>query len=255
MLTAIPSQYHLLISIGGLVILLLLITGAAQRYQAYQLEKEAALRRILRGISQIESILSMIQDSAAAKKLKVLLRKEVLARYLAVRQIHKRLDNLDNLIATAQRNLQVAESRGEVQLIKPSERSVFNNYIKGIGELIKFLSMEGHIAGMNTSERLKYQHDLSALRADYVSLYHSTEARELAKQQMWTAATNHLKEALGVLSALGPNNEHVNNTYKQLTREYKQVINGQVPGVENTSNTQEELLAENPAEAANTEIS
>ncbi len=255
MLTAIPSQYHLLISIGGLVILLLLITGAAQRYQAYQLEKEAALRRILRGISQIESILSMIDASAASKKLKVLLRKEVLARYLAVRQIHKRLKNLDNLIASAQRNLQAAESRSEVQLIKPSDRSVYNNYIKGISELIKFLSMEGHIAGMNNPERVNYQHELSALRADYVSLYHSTEAKELAKQQMWTEATNHLKEALGVLSAQGPNNEHVNDTYKQLTQEYKQVINRQLPGVENTVNTQDGLMAENPVETATTEVS
>jgi len=255
LLAAIPSQYHLLISIGGLVILLLLITGAAQRFQAYQLEKEAALRRILRGIGQVESILSMIEGSAASKKLKVLLNKEVLARYLAVRQIHKKLENLDNLIATAQRNLQAAESRAEVQLIKPSDRTVYNNYVKGITELINFLSMEGHIAGMNTAEGVKYQHDLSALRADYVSLYHSTEAKELAKQQMWSDAIKHLKEALGVLSAYGPNNEHVNNTYKALAQEYKQVINRQVEDVANSLNSMDELAAENVAETPNTKVS
>ena len=154
--------------------------------------------------------------------------------------------DIDNLISKAQQDLAAAESRSEGHLSKPSERRVYNNYVNGITQLISFLHSEGHIVGMNESQRFKYQHDLSSLRADYVSLYHSDEANALAKQQMWPEAMQHLKEALQFLQTHGPSNDHVRAAYSEVVKLYKQVLNRQIAETvdqDNVSSNEEQAVA------------
>ncbi len=231
MLSAIPPQYHLFIGIGGLIFLLLVLTGVAQRYQAYQLQKQAALRRILRGVQQIENILAVTEGCAISKKLHVLLRKEILARYMAVHQIHKRLDNLKNSIAQAQQRLSAAESRSEFQLSKPSDRTVYNHYLHGLSELINFLKAEGHIAGMNEAGRKLHERELVALRANYVSLFHTGEANLLIEKQQWNAAGKHMKEALHILQHYGSSDVAVRELYKEANQFYREILDRQAEAI------------------------
>ena len=230
MLSAIPQQYHLFFGIGGLVLLLLFITGFAQRYQAYQLEKEAALRRLLNGVQQVEAILALIEGSAVPGKLFVLLRKEVLARYMAIRQIYKRLENLGSLIDRAQQGVVSAESRPATGLTKPADRQTFNKYMNGLTELIGFLHSQGHIAGMTETDRRQFQHALLILRADYVSLFHSEESITLARKQMWNEASRHLKEALVFFQNHAAADPHISELYSKINMYNRQVLNKQVPG-------------------------
>ena len=69
MLDVIPQQYHLYLGIGGLVFLLLFSISAAQKYQAYQYEREAALRRMLWGIQKIETALNQAKGSGIPAQL------------------------------------------------------------------------------------------------------------------------------------------------------------------------------------------
>ena len=227
MLGAIPDQYHLFVGIGGLVFLLLIITGFAQRYQAYQLEKQAALRRILRGVQQIEYLLSMTEGCAVPKKLIVLLRKEVLARYMAIHQIYKRFENLNSLISQAQKHLASSESKAEIALTKPTNRETLNQYVKGLTELINFLFTKGHIAGMNGADRQQYQQDLISMRADYISLFHTGEATLYVEKQQWHEAGRHMKEALQYFRQQGTSNQHLKELYDNANRFYKEILEKQ----------------------------
>jgi len=230
LLNAIPSQYHLFFGIGGLVFLLLFITGVAQRFQAYQFEKEVALRRILSGIQHLEHGLSLLEGCAVPQKLLVLLRKEILARYLAIRQIHKRLNNLNTMISQAQRNLSSAESKGEGHVNRPSDQGQLNNYLAGLTELMNFLNSEGRVTGMNDSERSQFAHQLDVLRAEYVSVFFNAEAKRLAENQQWSEAIRQLKECLHFLQGFGSSDQRSRELYRQANLHYKQVQNRQLPG-------------------------
>ena len=251
MLSAIPSQYHLFIGIGGLVILLLLITGFAQRYQAYQLEKQAAIRRILRGVQQVESVLSRLEGSAIPKQLSVLLNKEVLARYMAIYQIHKKLENLNTLLSRAQQSLAAAESRVENALTTPPDKAKFAQYVHGLTELINFLRSQGHIAGMNPVERRQYQSDLEVLRAEYVSLFYSDEASKLAEKNLWNEAARKMKEALQIFQSFGTAEPRVNELYIKTNQFYKQVLNREIPGITPEKTVEEQEAVAQPAGAVN----
>jgi hypothetical protein len=237
LLSIIPSQYHFYISIGGLVLLLLLINAVAQRYQAHQLEKEAVLRRIFAGALRIQTALGMLDGCAVPKKLRVLLRKEILARYMAVRQIYRRFKDINNLISRAQQDLSAAEARAENSLVKPADSKVYYQYVKGLTELIIFLQSEGSIVGMNEDQRQRYEHDLGVLRADYVSIFHSSEAIALAEKQKWNEAGREMKHALQFFQSHGPADKHVKDLYRQANLYYRQVVNRQIPGTEDDPQT------------------
>lgn len=245
MLSAIPSQYHLFVGIGGLVFLMLLVTSMSQKYQAYQLEKEVALKRMLRGIQQIENVLNLLEGCAIPRKMQIMLRKEILARYVTMRQIHKKLDNIDQLISTAQREIQAAEAKAELNRQRAGDRGQLNRYVNGLTELITFLNSEGHIAGMSEHERKNYQTDLGVLRADYIDDYHTHEAIKLAEQKLWDESAKHLKEIMQYLQTHGPSNDHIKKIYQTANGHYKQVVIKQVPGSQPEAPPQsEEVTAE-----------
>lgn len=232
MLDVIPQQYHLLFGIGALILLLLLITGFAQRFQAYQLEKQAALKRILRGIQQIEDIQQKLEGSALPGALQVVLCKEALARYMTISQIHRRFENIGPLINQAQKKLAVAQSVGERAVTRPADRETRNRLVNGLGNLIIFLQEQKSIAGLSETERRNYIQRLAVMRIEYVDLFHSEEAIELARQQAWNDAGAQLKEALVFMQTYAGSDEQSRAIYDKFSRYYRQVLNRQVPGTE-----------------------
>lgn len=230
MLDSIPSQYHIFIGIGALVFLMLFIVSAAQKYQAYQYQKEVALRRMLRGVEELEQYLSRVDGAGVPNALMVMLRKEILARYVAMRHIHKKMDNIEQLTRAAQSKLQVLESAGESRLGKPNDRQTLNLYISGLSGLIGFLHSQGHLAGMNEIQRTKYEHELSSIRAQLFFDFNLDEAKGTAKQQLWTDASRYIREIMSFIQSHGPATERTRKLYHQANKYYQQVLAKQVPG-------------------------
>jgi hypothetical protein len=230
LLDAIPSQYHIFIGIGGLVFLMLFIVSAAQKYQAYQYQKEVALRRMLRGIQNLEYYVSRVDGAGVPKALLVMIHKEILARYVAMHHIHKNMENIEQLTHSAQNKLQAIESAGESRVNKPNDRQVLNHYIGGLSGLIHFLHTQGHLAGMNEIQRTKYEHELSSIRAQLIFDFNLDEAKGMASQQLWTDASRYIREIMSFIQSHGPATDRTTKLYHQANKYYQQVIAKQVPG-------------------------
>ena len=250
MLDSIPEQYHIMVGIGALVLLLLVVSSAAQKYQSHQLRKEAALRHMVNGIRRIETALENLQGAAVPTDLLALLRKEILARYMAVKQIYSRYDNIASHLGDAQRKLQAAESAATPPRMDVFEKPVLDRYVIGLTELISFLNSEGHIAGMNAGQRKNYQTILGNLRADYVYQFYTHNIRQLSQQQAWTDAMSAVKYALNFLQSHGPVNDHVTNYCTEINQLYKQVANRQMEDLaqQQASAFDDETPGENPTE-------
>jgi hypothetical protein len=209
---------------------MLFIVSAAQKYQAYQYQKEVALRRMLRGIQDLEQHISKLDGAGVPKMLMVMIHKEILARYFAMRHIHKKMDNLQQLMNAAQHKLQTLESGGETRMTKPNDRQVLNHYISGLTGLINFLHTQGHLAGMNEIQRTKYEHELSSIRAQLFYDFNLDEAKGTASQQLWTDASRYIREIMSFIQSNGPATERTAKLYHQANNYYQQVLAKQVPG-------------------------
>jgi len=226
----ISSQYPLFLGISGLVLLLLFITFAGQKYQVYQYQRQLALRHMLTGIKQVENVLSLLEGCAVPVQLLVLLRKEILARYVTIRQIDKRFDNIGGLISLAQQEIQSAQSRTPLHRLVAADRATLERYIHGLSKLISFLDIEGHIAGMNEAERKEYQNTLVNLRADYIFEYYTKASVELADQELWDDAKRQTRTILQLLQTHGLVTDHVKHLYQQANQHLRQLVNRQAPG-------------------------
>ncbi len=239
MFDAVPSQYNIFVAIGALVFLMLFFVSAAQKYQAYQYQKEVALRRMLRGIQDLEHHVSKVDGAGVPKALMVMIYKEILARYVAMHHIHKKMDNIQRLMAATQQKLQIIESGGETKKSKPTDRQVLNHYTAGLTGLIHFLHTQGHIAGMNTVQRTRYEHELSSIRAQLVFDFNLEEAKGVANQQLWTDASKYIRGIMSFIQSHGPATEITTKLYHQANRYYQQVLAKQVPGAPPPSEPQE----------------
>lgn len=249
MFDAIPQQYHFVIGLGGLVFLMLFVASAAQKYQAYQYQKELALKRMLRAVLDLENYLGQIDGAGLPKTLLVMLHKEILARYLTIRHIYKKMENIDQMISEAQNRLQLAESGAESRRIKPKDRQILNLYVAGISGLINFLQSHAHVAGMNQVQRNKYQAELSNLRAEIYSDYNLAEARAMAEQGMWSDAGKYVRDVMSFIHGHGPATDRTSKLYHQANRVYQQVIAKQVPGSEvspDTAGNAEAMASQTP---------
>jgi hypothetical protein len=230
LLDVIPQQYHLYLGIGGLVFLLLFSISAAQKFQAYQYERAAALRRMLWGIEKIEAALSKLNGSGISNELVVLFRKEILARYVTIRQIYSSFENINQLIEKAQQKIKAAESMAMSHRGNVSDIHTLNSYVFGITELIGYLHSQGHIAGMNEFQRIAFEAELGNLRADHIYHFHSAEAKQKAEQGRWDVARDSLKTIMRFFETHGPGNDHTSELYKMANEQYKQIMMKQVPG-------------------------
>lgn len=230
MFDAIPAQYHIVLGIGGLLFLMLFIISAAQKYQAYQYEKEVALRRMLRGIQGLEDFVSKVDGAGVPKALMVMIYKEILARYMAMRHIHKRMENINQLMQSAQHKLQSVEAGGEPRLNKPGDRQTLNHYITGLTGIINYLHTRGHLAGMSEIQRNKFEHELSTIRAQLFFDFNLEESKGMANQQLWTDASKYIREIMSFIQSHGPATERTTKLYHQANKYYQQVLAKQVPG-------------------------
>lgn len=220
----------MILALGGLVLLMLFVASAAQKYQAYQYEKEVALRRMLRGIQELEEYILHADGSGMPKAFVVMVHKEILARYVAIGHIHNKLENLSMLLSTAQHKLQTAEAVPDGRMVKPNDRVVLNRYVNGLTGLINFLNNEGHIAGMNEIERTRYVGELSTLRARIFSEYNVAEAKGLAEQGNWSDSAKYIRAIMGFIQNHAPVTEEATKLYQQANNYYKQIMIKQVPG-------------------------
>jgi len=223
------SEYTIFLTIGGLVLLLLLLISFAQKYQAYQMQKEITLRRMLRSVRAIEDNLDKVRGAAIPHELSVALRKEILARYMAMRQIHKNIQDIGADLDQAQRQLSAAEAAGRTVRQAVSDRVVLNNYVIGISGLIGYLYENNRIAAIGKTEKEQFINQLADLRIDYLEDFHSREGRGLARQELWADAMAHYKELLHALHALTPITRHTNELIERTNIAYKQVSLHQVP--------------------------
>ena len=188
MFDAIPEQYHLFLGIGALVFLMLFVASAAQKYQAYQYEKEMAVRRMLRAVHDIEDFMAKVDGAAIPKKIMVLLHKEIFARYVAIRHIQKNVENIDSMVNRAQQSLQTVESRGETPYSIPNNRQLLDQYVAGMTQMINYLHNERSVTGMTPTEKNQFQLDISNIRGQLVSDFNVNEAKALAEQGSWNEA-------------------------------------------------------------------
>jgi len=189
MMDLIPDHLRLFIMIGGLLLLLLLVASLAQKYEQYMAAKRLAVRRLMVGVQQIEEALEKSRGGGLPSGVGKLLRNELLARYITIRQIFPRQPHISQLIVQAEERAR-KEPEGSTSVNSTAITSVdsLNCYVIGLNEIYGLLDSRTFGRKLAVSERAALQLKLIDFQLTAASRYYTKVALDYAQTGEWPNA-------------------------------------------------------------------
>ncbi len=189
MLDFIPDHLRLFVVIGGLLLLLLLAGSLAQKYEQYTAAKRLAVQRLMVGIQQIEEAIDKTRGGGLPPGIGKLLRNELLARYITVRQVFPRQPQISQQVMQAQERAR-SESEGvaSVNVAALSSLDAFNRYIIGLNEIYGLLAGPALGRRLPETDRTAHQLKLIEFQITAASRFYTKMALDHAQKGEWPAA-------------------------------------------------------------------
>jgi len=185
----VPDHLRLFIVIGGLLLLLLLAGSLIQKYEEYTAARRLAVQRLMLGIQRIEDALELSRAGGLPVGVGKLLRNELLARYITVRQVDPRQPNIHQLILQAEKRARM-EPEGATAVNAGAFNSVesLNRYLKGLNEIYGLLEGRGLGNRLAAADRNALQLKVVEFQLMAASSYYSRVATDYARSGDWPNA-------------------------------------------------------------------
>lgn len=189
MLDLIPDHLRLFVVIGGLLFLLLLAGSLAQKYEQYMAARRLAVQRLMIVVRQIEDALEKARAGGLPGGLGRLLRKELLARYITMRQILPRQPGISQQIMQAEERLRTEpEGTGAVNASALTSADSLHRYVAGLNEIYGLLIGPALGRGLASADRNSFQQRLIEFQLSAASRYYTPIALEHARLKEWPNA-------------------------------------------------------------------
>lgn len=186
MLDLIPEHLRLFVVIGGLLLILLLMASLSQKYEQYIATKRRAANQIMLVARQIEAALDKTRGVGLPPGVGKLLRNELLARYITVRQIFPGQPQLNQLIQQAQERART-ESGGSDAVNGAAITSIalLNNYIVGLSEVIGLFNSPLLGRSISVADRKTHQLKLVDFQLMAAHRFYTHIATDSARKGEW----------------------------------------------------------------------
>ncbi len=189
MLELIPDHLRLFIVIGGLLLVLLLVGSLAQKYEQYLAAKRFAVQRLMIGVQQIEEALERSRGGGLPAGIGKLLRNELLARYITIRQIFPRQPRISQQIMQAEeRARSEPEGSASVNSTAITSADLLNRYVSGLNEIYRLLNSQTFGRSLAPPEKAALQMKLIDFQLSAASRYYTRIALEYAQMADWQNA-------------------------------------------------------------------
>ena len=209
------GQWGMPLTVLAMLMLALAMGSVLNRYQAYQSDVRALVRRLDSGATAIMVALAALGRVPLSKELRLILRSEVLARYRRIRRLYRRYPAIIERIAEAQRALgaEGPRSPGGVGAIEGEQ--VLRKTIAALDHLNQFLGQGQMLQPLPDDVRTIFRKELLERRAEVMSRFHLVEAKRYERQGYENRARTHLIALLQGLRQNRPATEFVRLLYAE----------------------------------------
>ena len=203
---------NLFITLGGLLILTLMLASLLRRYQERMAEKRLRIQRIIRGVDEIEDLLRQSTGCSLPAEIERVLREDVLARFHLVRKISRRFKGIAALIEGAEQAL-AQPPGGPRQRVQ--DKYQLQQVIKDLGELMDFLRAGRLLQPLPVEQLRRYVEQVGTRRAECVYRFHMEQAVRLRQAGRLHDALTHCNRVRTFVHEYGPANEQVKAWYAE----------------------------------------
>lgn len=209
------SQWGVPLAVLAMSMLTLVLGVAVNRYQTYQTDVRAVVRRLESGTAELVAALAALGRVPLSKELRLVLRSEVLARYRRIRRLYRRYPGIVERIGQAERALGVEGPRpaGGVGVIDGEK--AFRKTVSSLDCLSQVLGRGQMLQPLPADVRAIFRKELGERRAEVMSRFHLVAASRYERQGLENRARTHLIALLQGLRQRGPSTEFVRQLHAE----------------------------------------
>jgi hypothetical protein len=214
------QHFFMPLVVVGLVVLTLVLSGIARRYQQRQAARRSVVNRMETGIRLIEETLRDLQSFPLATTLRQTLRQDVLRRYQMIGQIYRTYPRLGEQLKEAEARLAAESDVAVGNVPEITDESEVATFIDKLDELSVFVEGPHLLSPPIFDKRKRFVFQLGEIRAELLSKFHHAQFRQKHQAGELSAAQDHLRSLMETLKTRGPNTEKVLDLYNQAEEEF-----------------------------------
>ena len=218
------QHFFMPLAVVGLVVLTLVMSGIARRYQQQQAARRSVVNRMETGIRLIEEALQESTSLPLPATLRKTLRQDVLRRYQMIAQIYRAYPRLSEQLKEAEARLTAEPEVGVGTVPEISDESTVSAFVERLDELAVFIEGPQLLSPPIFEKRKRFVLQLGEIRAELLSKFHHAKFRQKHQAGELSAAQDHLCRLMETLKTRGPNTEKVVELYHQAEEEFNASI-------------------------------
>jgi hypothetical protein len=222
----IPDHLNTLATVCGMALLTVLTASLVSSYHKSQQQRRARIRQLMAGILRLEGLLQSLAEVSLPREARLLLRRDILARYRTLRRVHRGYPAIDSLIRQAQNRCDSEGPDAGVVLPVPPGQEVFELWIGGLREVTDIVRYGRLHEPVPVSGRNGMLQQLLERQAECLYGHHMNQADKLKQAGRTLNARSRIQGMQEQIRSLGVHSERVDELMREAEKAYQFLMYG-----------------------------
>jgi len=221
-----PDNLSVLAAVTGMVVLTVLAASLVSVYQRHLELKRQRIHRLLWGAQRAERLLAELAAISLPRDIRVLLRRDIIARYRGIARMHSAYPGITQVVSQAEQRLSAEGGDVGQVLPVPADDEVFEQWQMAIGELYELLQPGRLVTPLAAENRAELRAQLLERQAECLFGHFMHQADLLKQQDRELAARKRISQLLEMLTAQGLHSVRVQDLHRQADAAYQYLVYG-----------------------------
>jgi hypothetical protein len=222
----IPEHLQTIAVVAGMIFLAVLTASLVTSYHTSQQLRRMRIRQLIVGIHGMEGLLQQLVGVSLPRDVRLLFRRDILARYRALKRVHGSYPGIDDQIGKARRQLEgEAPDAGPVLPVPPSQQ-VYEQWMAKLSEVVEVVRHGQLKVAVPLPERTAMLQQLLERQAECLYGYHMNEVDKFKQEGRIINARSRIQSLQDLIRSLGVHTPRVEELLDESEKAYQFLMYG-----------------------------
>lgn len=225
----IPEHLQTLAAVAGMIILTIFAASLVTSYNTSQQLRRMRIRQLVLGVHRLEEVQQQLVGIALPRDIRLLIRRDILARYRAIKRVHSHYPDIDRQIREARQKLDAEGPDSGPAMPVPPNTQVYEQWINGLTELVQMLRFGSTHEPVPLSQRAVLLQLLLERQVECLYGHHMNEVDKLKQEGREISARSRIQTMQDLIRSLGIHTPRVEELLDESEKAYHFLMYGGLP--------------------------
>lgn len=222
----IPEHLQTIAAVAGMIVLAVLTASLVTSYHTSQQLRRMRIRQLIGGIHGLEALLQLLAGVSLPRDVRLLFRRDILARYRALKRVHASYPGIDEQIARARRQLEGESPDAGPTVPVPPSQQVYEQWMAGLSEAVDIVRHGRLQLAVPLPERAAALQRLLERQAECLYGYHMNEVDKFKQEGRIINARSRIQNLQDLIRSLGVHTPRVEELLDESEKAYQFLMYG-----------------------------